>query len=142
MPASLGSTTLSTFLNEVEAHKLHLEFEVAAAVTVRKGGPVKLNAAGQVVPLVALDNYEQECIGVSIHEGEATELVTVGMRGYACIWAETQGALSAGPVEWANYDAASTRHEYIVASSEARMCGWNLDQAAAADAAIRVVVRT
>lgn len=97
MPYQLGSTTESTFL-KLESHKLFHEFEVATGATVYKGQPVYISGDGEVTPL-GTSGTTQQCIGISMHDGEAGDLVTVMMKAFAIIWAECEtDALAAGPV--------------------------------------------
>lgn len=135
-----GATPKTIFLNGPEQHKLHLEFEVKAANTVYKGQPVKLDAAGTIVPAAA-GNGPGIIIGYSIHDGAAGELVTVACRGYAVVNAEAStDALVAGPVKYAAMNSATGYAEYDDATVDTtNVAGFALDGGDNGDV-IRVLV--
>lgn len=138
---TLGSITKTTILKS-EAHKLHHEFLVATGSEVFFGQPVKLNTAGEVVPIGAADN-EDVCIGYAIMEAEADTRVTISLRGYAIIFGESVAALDAGPVKWASHAtaAASRYNEYVASVAVGTTIGWNLDQTAGADEIVRILIK-
>ncbi len=138
---TLGSTTKSTFLKEVENHKLHQEFEVAAATTIYKGQPVKLDATGKIVPAGAAET-EHTVIGYAIMNGAAGELVTVGMRGYGIVWVESVAAVVPGPVKYTGYNATTEYNQVDSGTvTQANAIGWALDVAAGADELVRMVIK-
>lgn len=141
-----GEQTKTLFLKGIEMHKLHHEFEVATAASIKKGQPVKLNAAGEVIPAVA-NEPARNIIGYSIHNGEAGELVTVGMKAFAIVWASPEAAVDAGPVAYNGQNTTDPYYPAVVAttgtagtSTQEEEMGWALDQATAADDLIRVAI--
>ena len=146
MPASLGSVTKSVFEHTPEAHKLHMEFVVAAGQNVYKGDLVvlatngRVQAAGAAVGAFAV-------LGVAIHDGAAGEFVTVAMRAYAVVNGEAAAAtLNAGAVQLGAWNATTVRREYAAAGGaddDARTTvtiGHNLTQAVADGDAIQVAL--
>jgi hypothetical protein len=137
-----GGKSKTIYLNDVEAHKLHLEFEVGAAVTVKKGQPVVLNSDGTIRPVnAALGADAAAIIGYSIHNGEVGELVTVGMRAFAVVYAEA-GAVNqnAGIVFATNVAPTDPDMVRWVSAAAGTMHGWALDQSVAVGDIIRVAV--
>lgn len=133
MPTTFGDPTSPTTTLDCEVHKLHREFEVAAATTVYPLQPVKLNAAGEVVPLGAGD-AAYLCIGHSIHKNPATygERVTVLMKGHLHVLGKAgAAAVDAGPVKWASFDpttgANAGYHVYAAAADAATTQGWAIE---------------
>lgn len=141
----LGNKTKTIFLKGIESHKLHHEFEVAEGATVKIGQPVKLNTTGFVVP-AADDEPAVNIIGYSIHEGAAGELVTVGMKAFAIIWAMPNGATNAGPVSYDGMnDEDGLYNSFKAPTPEADAAiitaiGWALDQSTEVDELIRVAL--
>jgi len=139
-----GEVTKSIFLKEIEAHKIHEEFEVASAVTVKKGQAVKLTTAGLVTPAVA-GELEHLVIGYSIHDGAAGELVTVGIKAFTIVWAQSAGALDAGPVQIGAAGADPLYATYVAATVDQTATpdcvGWALDNATGEDEMIRVALK-
>lgn len=126
-----GEKTKSIFLKNIEAHKLHQEFEVAEGETIKKGQPVALNDDGEVISATALDAYK--VIGISIHDGTEGQFITVGMRAFSIVWAKPAAALVAGPV---TYNGQNTVEDgiygtYIAATDATKLHGWALDNVAA-----------
>jgi hypothetical protein len=116
MPATLGSVTTSVFEHTPEAHKLHMEFTVAAGQSVHKGDLVVLATNGRVQAAASAD-AAFKILGVAIHDGAAGEFVTVAMRGYAVVNAEAAAAaLSAGPVQLGAWNAGTSLREYAAAA--------------------------
>lgn len=149
MPESLGSTTYTVFLYGVESHKLHMEFEVNTAVAVHKGQPVKLAGSEEkITPLLASDKPHISCIGYSIHDGEAGDLVTVAMRSFVVIIGEAEDALNPGPVEFVGYDTENAdnniegynRFSDTDIDEDDSHIGWSLDAATAEGDKIRVAL--
>jgi hypothetical protein len=104
MPSTIGEKTPNAiFLNDPEAHKLHLEFEVATGQSVQFGGPVVLNTNGTIqnAPAGVARNLN---LGYAIQSGAAGERVTVAVRGYAVVRGiaaadgQTAGSVEAGAV--------------------------------------------
>lgn len=140
---AFGETTQTIFLKQIQSHKLHHEFEVATGATIKKGQAVKLNTAGEVVPAVA-GELEHLVIGYSVHDGLAGELVTIGMKAFTIVWAQSAGALDAGPVKIGAAGADPLYATYVAAvhaTPGADTVGWALDGAAATDELIRVALR-
>lgn len=128
MPNTLGSVTTKRFEHVPEAHKLHIEFEVAAGQSVHKADPVILAAAG-TIQAGADDQAPATILGVSMHERVAGERATVAMRGYCVVLGEAQSAsLNAGPVELGPWNAATGRREYGAGSDTTDTIGHNLTQ--------------
>jgi len=55
MPLTAIGDSAQTRILKHESHKLHHEFTVKAAFAARIGQPMKLDAAGTVVPMVIAD---------------------------------------------------------------------------------------
>jgi len=140
MPTTLGSVTTSKFENSPEAHKLHIEFEVAAGQVVHEGDAVILAAAG-TIQLAGTGASAETLIGVAIMDGIAGERVTVSMKGYTRVNAEAGTAsLNAGPVELGAYNTVTDLREYAAASTAPKTVGHNLTQATADGDPIQVVI--
>tara|TARA_R110002126_G_C10371671_1_gene493460 strand:- start:307 stop:735 length:429 start_codon:yes stop_codon:yes gene_type:complete len=140
MPETLGSITKTTFLNEVENHKLHLEFEVETGQSVEQGQPLVLTATG-TVQAAGAGASKHLVIGYSLHQSAAGELCTVGMRAYAVTFSEAETAVAAGPVKYAGFNATTVYNKYEDdAVTAADAIGWSLDAAASAGDIIRVAL--
>lgn len=149
--SSLGKVTKNTILKS-EPDKLNEEFTVAAAQTIYQGQPVKLNNAGEVTPWATADG-EALLLGYALCQTPAAagDLVTISVRGYITLMAITGGALNCGPVTYSSYDTSTdisgTTGYMIVAAATVTsgvapgMIGWSLDQAAGANALIRVLLK-
>lgn len=112
MPATLGDVTKTVFMNDPEAHKLHLAFDVAAAQVVHIGDPVILNADG-TIQLAGVAAVGHTIIGTSMHEGVAGDHVTVAMKAYCVVVAEAAAdAQTAGPVKLGAWNATTVRRAY------------------------------
>lgn len=137
-----GDATKSIFLNDIESHKLHLSFDVAAGQTIKKGSPVKLNATGQVVNMIGDGTDNHLRIGYSIQNGIAGDRLTVGVRGFAVVWARAKTALTPGPVFFAGPDVNEPDFGMYddTSVSATNMNGFSLDVAAALHDPIRVLV--
>jgi hypothetical protein len=141
MPATLGSVTKSVFVNEIESHKLHLEFVVEAGQSVKAGMPVELTATGTVKPVTSA-TAATTGIGICLQDRAAGEKVTVGVRGYAVENGEAKTALTPGPVFWDSYNATTSLNVWDDTSvTAANIAGWCLDVAATAADPIRVLVK-
>lgn len=143
MLTKFGENTETLFLKGLEAHKLHHEFTVAATATagVRKGQPVVLNSAGEVLP-AATGAKAQTIIGYSIHNGKAGELVTIGMKAYGIIYCKPNAAVAAGPVQYAGQNTAEPEYPAVAAAAAdgTTLMGWALDEAEAANDMIRLAL--
>lgn len=139
---SLGNTTRSVFLKEAQSHKLHQEFTVAAGNSVKIGQPVKLNAAGEIVP-AATGEKSVNIIGFSVHDAAATELATIAMKGYGIVWARANATQNAGPVAFKGMSIVAGETDYgkygALAVALDDLAGWAIDSGDADDA-IRVVL--
>ena len=140
MPTNLGTENGATFLKEVESHKLHQEFEVNAGASIKKGQPVKLSGAGEKIEQAGVGEANINIIGYAVHDGEAGDLVTIGMRAYAIIWAEAESAMVAGPVKYDHYEVPTEAHRFEDGAVAADHTGWALDDAVAIGDQIRVAV--
>ena len=141
MPNNLGDITKSVFLKEVESHKLHQEFEVAVGVSIKRGQPVKLTGAGEKIAPAGTAEANINIIGYAIMDGEAGELVTVGMRAFAIIWAEALVVGVAGKVKYAGFNGTSGLHRFSTDTVTAPdHTGWALDDATAIGDSIRVAL--
>jgi hypothetical protein len=139
MPNITGSVTKSLFLNEVESHKLHLEFE--ASETIQAGSLVELDVDGRVsVATVATTGLT--AIGIALQTRTVGQMVTIGCKGFAVIWAESNtAALVAGPVKWVTHNATTGYHEFDDDTvTVANQYGWSLDAGDDGDV-IRVLVK-
>lgn len=140
MPSTLGSTTTSRFEHSPEAHKLHIDFEVASGQTVHEGDPVVLTAAGDI-QAAASGASAETLLGVAIMDGTAGNRATVSMKGYCEVNGEAAAAsLSAGPIELGAWNATTGLREFAAATTAAKTCGHNLIQATADGDPIRVVL--
>lgn len=146
---TFGEQTRPTIFLTIESHKLHKEFDVPSGTPVRYGQPVKLNAQGQAVPLVAGDN-KNLMIGVSMHDSKRNiygppNKITVIMRGYTTILCRAGNvAVNPGPVQIQSFlsihgpsDEDQNEPWYglnIVeqaAATDADILGWAIEPAAA-----------
>lgn len=143
---TLGNTTESIFEHTPEAHKLRIEFEVAAGQSVHKGDLVVLTAAGTVqAAAAAAPRYT--IVGVSIHDGAAGDFVTIAMKA-ACVVLNAEGnaAVPPGPCQLGAWNAGTGNREYgpdAGASTEAKdsLCiGHNLLNCAADGGAMKVAL--
>lgn len=143
MPLTAIGDQAKVVILKHESHKLHHEFTVKAASAVSIGMPVKLDVTGTIVPMGAADE-EHLCIGYALFNAAAGEYVTIVMRGYTILFAESLGALAAGPVKYASYAAGASAYypEYVLAATNVLTAGWNLDQATAAGELIRICVKS
>jgi hypothetical protein len=132
MPTLKGETTRTLFL-KTESHKLHEEFEVRAANTVKPGQLLALHTDGTVYPAAAGAN-ESVVIGYALQPAAAGELVTVSCRGYGIAFGYAHGAgITAGPVKAAaaavNADGYSG-YANIGGAEQALTVGWAIDSGA------------
>ena len=147
--SSLGKNT-KTIIYASEGDKLSVEFTVAASNTVKIGQPVKLNAAGEVLPWATADG-DALIIGFAMTDQAAGELVTVWTRGYMLIFAITAGAVNAGPVTYSTYDTSTdingtTGYPVVATSTPSSgvapgMIGWALDLADGANDMLRILLK-
>jgi len=141
----LGTETKSVFLKQIQAHKLHQEFIVAPAQTVRVGQPVKLNATGEITAVAANDNASV-IIGISVHNAAAGETATIGMKAVAIVWARSAAAITtARPVKFSGVngvEAAYGNYSNVAedGSENILLVGWALDPASAINQTIRVAI--
>lgn len=141
MPLTAIGDSSQTRILKHESHKLHHEFTVKTGEAVRIGMLVKLHTDGTVEPVDAADT-QNLAIGYCMQDAEADEYVTVAMRGYSILFAESQGALAAGPVEYDDFGTGNEDlPEFIAAADNTDTVGWNIDQAAGANEIIRIIVR-
>jgi hypothetical protein len=142
---SLGNVSKNTLLAE-EEHKIRVEFTTAAQVY--KGQLVKLTAAGLVTPWAKTD-LQHLAIGYADSDQASGALVTIVCRGYAMLFGIVAGATNAGPATVNGYDTADTDtyqggvgYSIWGAATDVTDCvGWILDQVAAANALVRVLVK-
>lgn len=142
---SLGGNSKTTLLAE-EEDKIRLEFTTAAIV--HKGQLVKLTAAGLVTPWAKTD-LQHLAIGYADAETASGALVTIVCRGYGLLFGIVAGATNAGPGTVNGYDTSDTDtyqggvgyNIWGVATDVTDCVGWILDQAAAANALVRVLVK-
>lgn len=130
MPYLFGTET-KTIVLKSESHKLFHEFEVEAAVTVKKGQPVYITGDGQVSPAL-VGTAANLMIGFSMHDGVAGELVTVMMKAYAIIFAECEtAALVAGPVRIGSAAVYNATTGYVLIDdftvTAANQIGWAIE---------------
>lgn len=145
-----GEQTKSVFLKSIESHKLHQEFEVKAGVSVKQGQPLKLVAADGTVEPAAAGDKANLIIGVAVQSRAAGELVTVGMKAFTIVWAQSLGALVAGPVKMAaapadplycGYEASTAVDQATTPALDySDVVGWALDAAAGAGELVRVAI--
>jgi len=108
--------------------------------TPKKGMPMIFKTDGTVEP-AGQDPNPFTVIGMSVHDHNAGELITVMCKGHAIIWAESQtDALVPGPVLYDSWNYTSGFGEYDDASvTAANIAGWAIDTADDGDL-IRVIV--
>lgn len=137
---SVGEPSKTLFLKQ-ENHKLHHEFEVAAANTIKRGNLITLNTDGEAV-LAADGAKATAVIGYSIHDANAGELITVVMKAHTIIFAKPNGILNAGPVAYDGTNDEDTSYNSFDAPAVELddVVGWAIDKAAAADDTIRVAL--
>ena len=141
-----GDKTKTVFLNEAESHKLHLAF--TAAAQIKKGQPVKLDADGNIEPVIAplTNSSKDEIIGYSIMDGNEDDEVTVAMRAYAVVFAMSGESLTPGPAAYTGVSSTDSFYtEYVAAEEVAEvggfvMNGFALDEATGANELIRVAL--
>lgn len=92
---------------------------------VYMGAPLKLVGDGeQVTPMIAGDAF-YKCIGFSMHNGSAGALITVAMRGFAVIVAQSgEASLVPGTVKVSGVDATTGQTKYVATSTAADVAGW------------------
>lgn len=143
MPVTFGDKTKNIFLNAVEAHKLHVEFVAGGKIGI--GQQVKLSDTETVVAASA-NELAANIIGVSIHDAESGELVTVAVKAYTTVIGVSSGAINPGPVETAAYDTTLGRPAFVAAASPDpgvtidNTCGWSIDKAEGSGELIRVML--
>lgn len=130
MPYLFGTDTKTIILKQ-ESHKLFQEFEVEAAVSIKKGMPVYITGDGQVSPAI-VSNTTQQFIGISMHDGDAGELVTVMMKAWAIIFAECEtDSLAPGPVRIGSTNPYNGTTGYVLIDdasvSATNQLGWALE---------------
>ena len=140
MPNNLGTEGKSVFLKEIENHKLHQEFEVNVGQSIKRGQPVVLAGSAELVNPAGTAEANINIIGYAVHNGEAGELVTVGMRAYAIIWAEAKSAMVPGPVKYDSYNGTTEKNVSEDGAVAADHTGWVLDDAAAPGDEVRVAL--
>lgn len=140
---SLGGKSKTTFL-ATEEEKISIEF--VAKVALKKGQPVKLDAATGQVDLWATADGRNKLIGYVISDVAATGVVTVWTRGFALIYALAPGAQNAGPATCSGYDSSTSiggatgYSIYTLSSTDTAINAWVLDVAAGATELIRVLL--
>lgn len=143
MFTQLGEQPRTIFLKGIESHKLHQEFEVSDGATVKKGQPVILHTDGTVKPAPA-DADVYTIIGYSIHNGGAGDLVTVGMKAFTIVFASSNAAINAGPVQYKGLHATlaggNFYNQFANSSTAAKVIGWALDKADDGGDIIRVAL--
>ena len=140
---AFGEQTETIFLNDVEAHKLHIAFTVAVGATIKKGVPVKLNATGEITTVIGDGTDAHAIIGYSIQDAVAGDICTIGVRGYAVVYARAKTAIVPGPVFYALQDSVEPEYSMYedTAVTAANMNGWSLDAATALHDEIRVLLK-
>lgn len=142
---SLGGVSKTTFL-ATEEDKIAIEFTTAAAV--KMGQPVKLTNAGLVTPWAKTD-LQHLCLGFCAMDAASGGLVTVYLRAFAVIYAISAGAANCGPATYNGYDSTDADtsvgaigySQYGAATDVTDAIGWILDQAAGANALMRVALK-
>lgn len=135
MPTTLGTPATTLFDYDVEAHKLNLEF--VANTAIKAGQAIVLNANEKVDPAAAAADRET-IIGYAIMDAAIGANVTVAMRPFAVIYAESGAALNAGPVQLGTYTAGKNR--FITTTAVTKTIGFSLDTAVGAGETIRVAL--
>lgn len=140
---AFGGVSKTIFINEIESHKLHLAFEVAAEQTIKRGQPAKLDADGNAVPMAGDGSDAHQLVGYSIHNGKAGSIITLGVVGFAVVFAMAKTALVPGPVMYVGQNATDTDYSDYedTGATAATMNGIALDVASAPNAIIRVLLK-
>lgn len=139
---TLGAKSKTVFLF-TEAHKLTLELE--AEVAIKKGQPIKLHADGTADIWVPTDG-RYKLIGYAYGDAAIGELTTIWSRGYAIIYAISDADQDAGPVKYKSYDDSTDiggttgYSKYEAAATDSVCNGWSLNNTAAANELIQVVL--
>lgn len=134
------NTTGTIFLKGAESHKLHQAFMVAENATVHVGQPVKLNAAGEVVPAVS-GELNMNIIGYSVHHGTEGDEVTVAMKAYALIYVKPKAAVVAGPVKYDGVNTAENTFGSVTAAADGTtLMGWCISPTTVANESTLVAV--
>lgn len=144
MPATLGSTTTHAFEHDPEAHKLHIEFEVAAGQAVHPADPVILATNGKIQAAGAAASVHT-VIGVALKEVAAGLRATVAMKAYCVVNGEAAAAsFNAGICQLGAWNATTKRREFAVSTNDAAgllvTVGHNLTQAVADGDAVKVAL--
>lgn len=138
---ALGGASRTIFLQH-EAHKLTVEFEASAAI--KAGEMVKLVNDGRIAKWVKTD-LQHLCIGIAVMDAAAAgDMVTVWTRGYCLITALSHAALNAGPALYESTVANGDNAGYTKwddGADATNIAGWILDDAAAPDELIRVLIK-
>lgn len=139
---TLGNKSKTTILNS-ESHKLSLEFEAAEAI--KKGQPVKLNAAGKVAVWAKADGRDL-LVGYAYSDAALGDNVTVFTRGFMVIFAASAGAFSCGPVIYNGYSTTTindtsgySTYDDNPGTGETNN-GWALDAATGANQLVRILL--
>jgi hypothetical protein len=139
---SLGKTSKTVFLATEEEKITH---ELVASAAIKAGQPIKLTATGTAAVWVNTDGVKA-LVGYAVTDAASGEYVTIWTRGFAIIYALSNAAQNAGPVEYTSYDTTTeigdnTGYSKYAASSDAtKINGWALDDAADAGELIRVLM--
>lgn len=132
--------TRTIYLKGAEAHKLHQAFMVAAGSTVHVGQPVKLNAAGEVVPAADAEPA-MNIIGYSVHKGTEGDEVTIAMKAYALVYVKPNAAVVAGPVQYNGVNTVENIYGSVaVTSSSETLMGWCISPTTSANEQTLVAV--
>lgn len=109
--------------------------------SIHIGQPVKLTSDGKVKPFTSSDDSELDLIGISIHEANGEELVTVALRGYSIIYAQAADDIVCGPVGTSGYDLTTGYNKVTDAAIDAQsIIGWAIDEASTGDV-LRVIIK-
>jgi hypothetical protein len=138
-----GEPTPLTTTLVVEAHKMNKAFVVAAGAVINEAQPVKLDADGNITPLLAAD-LPHLILGHSIHNSPKGDVftgeITITCRGHLKIRAQSGGAIVPGPVKFASYDTVKKVNVYVQAADAATTQGHATIKASAAGQEIEVIL--
>lgn len=147
--ASARTITITPFDNAILSYDFSVVSSAAGTAVasvaethgnVYKGQPCILTGVGEKIAPLASGSPYRNAIGFPIQDGTPGDLVTLVMKGFAVINAESsQESMVPGPVKVAGYDVDNARVKYAIATADTDVAGWALDSGNTGDD-IRVVI--
>lgn len=110
----------------------------ALTYPIRKGQLVQLSGSAELIQRVAAAADAYKAIGVCIHEGPFSSLVTVAMKGYVVVIGKAAANnMVPGPVEVTSF-AANGTPQYTNTTTAANVVGHSLDSSSAIGDDVRI----